>query len=271
MSERIQFRADVDYYEVLRVAATASSEEVRRAFKQLVLECHPDKNPGRRQWSERRIRELIQAYEVLGNVEKREAFDRVRRAAKKGRPAEPFFLRKKTPGARALLILHYLLNRRPHAAAELVEEMEETHGEGYLRDYLDSKDYLDCLFLLGEHYTAQRKYLAAVERLRTFYLHERGARFPRHYYGEVIRLLKDLYLRKLPRTVKPAVLLRFLKEATALGLTPQEDLLRLKKLAEAQALTGAFAAARRTLAEIQQRDPHAKGLRKIENLLAKRA
>lgn len=271
MSKLKQFEPGADYYDVLQVSPTADSGEIRRAFRQLVLECHPDKNPGRRQWSEQRIRQLIKAYEVLGDADKREAFDRIRRATRKAGSREPFFFRKKTPGARALLILHYLLNRRSREAARILEEMEEDHGESYLRDYLDSKDYLDCLFLLGEHYTAERNYSAAVERLRTLYLHERGVRYPRHYLDEVVRLLKDLYLRKLPRTAQPRVMLRFLQEAAALKLTPQEDLLRLKKLAEAQALTGELAAARRTVAEIQQRDPNTKGLRKIESLLAKRA
>jgi curved DNA-binding protein CbpA len=279
--KRQEFAAD--YYGVLQVTPSASHEEIRRAFRRLVLESHPDKNPGRRQWSERRIRELIQAYEIVGNKEKREAFDQFRRAAggavesrngesaRRGGSQEPFFFRKRGPGARALLILHFLLHRRAAEAIELLEEMEAIHGDAFLSEHLESKDYLDSLFLLAEHFTQSKNYAAAARRLRAFYLHERTSRFPRHYLEEVVRQLKDLYLRKLPRVLEPSNLISYLVEAASLRMTAQEELLRLRRLAEAQALTGAFGAARATLAKIQARDPNAKGLQRIEELLSKGA
>jgi curved DNA-binding protein CbpA len=234
-----------------------------------VLESHPDKNPKRREWSERRVRELIQAYEVLGNAQAREAFDRsrkensfLRKSAMKKRE-EPFFFRKTDPESKALLVLHFLLNRRPRNAVNVLSEMEARCGEGFLHNNLEREDYLDCLFLLSEFHMARRDYGKAAERLRAFYLHERGARFPRHYTDEVIRLLKDLYLRKLPRFQGPEAALEGLREAKRLGLTRSEEFLRLKKTVEMLLLLGKTSEARRVAAHAARLYPLSKEIGKI--------
>ncbi len=271
MNQAPKTESPVDYYDVLQVPAKASTDEIRISFKKLVLEFHPDKNPQRRDWSERRIRELIEAYDVLGDEEKRQAFDRRRRLsakAKVGKVTEPFYYRKTGPGSRALKILHLLLNNNAGEASTLLTEMEEEHGSDFLLEYLEKRDYLDCLFLLAEYHVAQKNYLEAVERLNAFYQLERSTKFRRHYFSEVLRLLKDLYLRKLPRVLSPHRALPYLKEATHLQLSAQENLLRLRKVAECQARVGDRRGARQTLSQIQNLDPNAKGLDRIEALLA---
>ena len=193
------FRHELDYYNILGVSESASGEDIRRAYRRLVLDAHPDKNPHRREWAEHRIRLLIEAFDILGNNESRRVFDIHRKAAAKMRgEGEPFFFTRKTPGARALLILYLLTNKQGKKGGQLLVEMEEEYGSEYLREYLCREDYLDSLFLLAEHYIRQKNFLAAVERLRVFYHHECHSKSPRHYYGQVIDHLRNLYLRKLP-------------------------------------------------------------------------
>ncbi len=72
-----------DYYEVLGVARTATPEEVKRAYQRLAQQHHPDKNRGDEAAGER-FKEISEAYEVLGNPDKREAYDRYGVAGERG-------------------------------------------------------------------------------------------------------------------------------------------------------------------------------------------
>lgn len=65
-----------DYYEVLGVSPTASEEEIRRAFRRLAMEWHPDRNPDPR--AAERFKEIHEAYQVLSDPVKRAEYDRAR-------------------------------------------------------------------------------------------------------------------------------------------------------------------------------------------------
>ena len=63
-----------DLYEVLGISRDASQEEVKRAFRKLAMEHHPDRS--REEGAEERFKEIAAAYEVLSDAEKRTAYDR---------------------------------------------------------------------------------------------------------------------------------------------------------------------------------------------------
>lgn len=63
-----------DYYEVLGLERSASAEEVKKAYRQLAIKYHPDKNPGDKT-AEEKFKELGEAYEVLSEPQKRAAYD----------------------------------------------------------------------------------------------------------------------------------------------------------------------------------------------------
>ncbi len=67
-----------DYYQVLGVAKDASQKDITKAYRQLARQLHPDANPGDTA-AEERFKEVSSAYEVLGDAEKREQYDEVRR------------------------------------------------------------------------------------------------------------------------------------------------------------------------------------------------
>lgn len=69
--------ARMDFYEVLGVTRGASDEEVKKAYRKLVFEYHPDRNPDKKE-AEAKIRELNAAYEILGDPEKRGTYERLR-------------------------------------------------------------------------------------------------------------------------------------------------------------------------------------------------
>jgi len=65
-----------NYYEVLGVSREASEEDIKKAYRKLVFEHHPDRNPHRKDADER-IREINVAYEIVGDPEKRRSYDRL--------------------------------------------------------------------------------------------------------------------------------------------------------------------------------------------------
>jgi molecular chaperone DnaJ len=64
-----------DFYETLGVAKNASEEEIKKSYRKLAMKYHPDRNPDSKE-SEEKFKEVKEAYEMLTNPEKREAYDR---------------------------------------------------------------------------------------------------------------------------------------------------------------------------------------------------
>lgn len=63
-----------DFYSILGVARSATPEEIKKAYRKLALQHHPDKNPGDKK-SEEKFKEISEAYDVLSDTKKREMYD----------------------------------------------------------------------------------------------------------------------------------------------------------------------------------------------------
>lgn len=64
-----------DYYEILGVIKTANQEEIKKAYRKVAIQFHPDKNPGNKE-AEEKFKEAAEAYEILSDTEKRSHYDR---------------------------------------------------------------------------------------------------------------------------------------------------------------------------------------------------
>ncbi len=63
-----------DYYEILEISRTASNGEIKKSYRRIAFECHPDRNPGDQE-AEDRFKEAAEAYEVLTDAQKRQIYD----------------------------------------------------------------------------------------------------------------------------------------------------------------------------------------------------
>jgi curved DNA-binding protein len=65
-----------DYYQILGVAKNADESEIKRAYRRLARQYHPDKNPGN-QAAENKFKDINEAYEVLGDAQNRAKYDQL--------------------------------------------------------------------------------------------------------------------------------------------------------------------------------------------------
>jgi molecular chaperone DnaJ len=65
-----------DYYDALGVAKNATEDEIKKAYRKLAFQFHPDKNPGNKE-AEEKFKEATEAYEVLSDEERRRVYDQV--------------------------------------------------------------------------------------------------------------------------------------------------------------------------------------------------
>ena len=75
-----------DFYQVMGVDRSADGTAIKKAYRQLVKECHPDTHPGDRQ-AEERFKQIAEAYAVLSDEEKRRQYDQklAEKTERKGR------------------------------------------------------------------------------------------------------------------------------------------------------------------------------------------
>src|SRR6478736_6148576 len=69
-----------DYYEILGVGKTSSADEIKKAYRKVAMQYHPDRNPGDKS-AEEKFKEAAEAYEVLSDGDKRAQYDRYGHAA----------------------------------------------------------------------------------------------------------------------------------------------------------------------------------------------
>jgi len=64
-----------DYYQILGAPKNATEDEIKKAYRKLAMQYHPDRNQGKEQWANEKFKEINEAYGVLGNPDKRKQYD----------------------------------------------------------------------------------------------------------------------------------------------------------------------------------------------------
>lgn len=74
-----------DYYEILGVPKDATTDQIKKAYRKVAMQFHPDRNPGDKT-AEDKFKEAAEAYEILGNVDKRLEYDKFGHGGPQARP-----------------------------------------------------------------------------------------------------------------------------------------------------------------------------------------
>ena len=72
-----------DYYEILGVGKSAAADEIKKAYRKVAMQYHPDRNPGDKA-AEEKFKEAAEAYEVLSDADKKAQYDRYGHAGGSG-------------------------------------------------------------------------------------------------------------------------------------------------------------------------------------------
>lgn len=73
-----QFSENESYYDILGISMTAEKDEIKKAFRKLAIQYHPDKNRGHENYDDALFNRIYEAYETLSHEEKRRAYDETR-------------------------------------------------------------------------------------------------------------------------------------------------------------------------------------------------
>ena len=65
-----------DYYEVIGVRRDADQDTIKKAYRGLAMQYHPDRNPGKEKWANEKFKEINEAFGVLGDPDKKRQYDR---------------------------------------------------------------------------------------------------------------------------------------------------------------------------------------------------
>jgi len=64
-----------DYYQILGVPRNATEEQIKKSYRKLAMQYHPDRNPGKEKWANEKFKEINEAFGVLGDPQKRKQYD----------------------------------------------------------------------------------------------------------------------------------------------------------------------------------------------------
>jgi len=257
--------AMINYYEVLGIAQDSTTQEIKKSFRRLAKEIHPDlrqDDPGRAQED---MRLLLAAYEILTDTDKRCEYDRTLHTLVSARGFDyREFLRgrRDDPFSQSKLIFHDLLVNRADEAVELYRSLIQS-GTFDLERYLSREDYMDCTFLLAEVFEIRGEFTDAYELYVKLCHYEREKPYFHHFIDEVIDRLRALLCFKMLPHLEPSEAIARLRKMIRFNFSRKDNAFFYKKLAEVYASQGQQETALQCLNKGLQIDRKLSGVKKL--------
>jgi curved DNA-binding protein CbpA len=241
-----------NYYELLEVAQSASTQEIKKAFRERAKKLHPDISG---KSGDEEMRKLLAAYKTLIDRNRRFEYDRAyERFAGIYRFDYRTFLRERTdPESRSKLIFFELLHMEEDEALSI---WQAQGGLDFpLEKYLDREDWMDCSFILAEELAARNRHYEAFMLLVRVVREERRLPYFRHFMEEVEKFLKELVRLQLRPALDDETYLECMEELISLGFSPRYEAGILRSIAETLFRMGEVDGAGKALKEALKRNP----------------
>jgi len=204
--------------------------DIKRAYRKLAKKYHPDANPGQQKDSAKRFQEVVAAYKVLGNERERARYDLMMQTSIFNDIAKDPVAN--SVGAQATGILEDLLRGDGKRALQTYDEFSKREDLS-LESCMDTRDYLDCVFLMAEQMERSGRNKEAVRLYEELYIREKEPPRHRFFFEEVKVRLKKLYSRKLPKEAEsPEEEIDCYRRILEFDVDRSERAFILKKIAE---------------------------------------
>ena len=261
-----------DYYEILNVAPSASTAEIKRAFRKKAKELHPDiphnvRDTSGKKANEQALMRLIRAYEALLDVKRRAEFDFFyNKAAGKDKPFDyrTWLKEQADPESRATLIFFDLFHNAEDEAVREFLRLCSEHPSFSLRRYFSRGDFMDCGFVLAEELYFRNHYYESFLLLEQIIREEQKDAYFRHFFPEVLILARKLIREKLIYTLADDLLLDCCEAALDFGLSKADNAEILKKMAEIYYRMGDFTTGDGCAAASVRMNPRIRGITKLK-------
>lgn len=261
-----------DYYKILSVSPSASTSEIKRAFRKKAKALHPDiphnvRNTDGKKANEQAMMRLIRAYEALLDAKRRAEFDFFyNKTAKKGESFDyrTWLKEQADPESRATLIFFDLFHNAEDEAVREFLRLCSEHPSFSLRRYFSRGDFMDCGFVLAEELYFRNHYYESFLLLEQIIREERKDAYFRHFFPEVLILARKLIREKLIYTLADDLLLDCCEVALDFGLSKADNAEILKKMAEIYYRMGDFTTGDGCAAASVRMNPRIRGITKLK-------
>ena len=254
-----------NYYNELKVSRNATSKEIKRAFRRLAKQFHPDKN--RTKNADRAFQSIQTAYEVLGNDQKKWEYDvwvaEIERKQQRYQFYAERLRRSKLQRDKCVLVLQELLSFNHEKGIRLYEELQAETQDFCIDDFMDYAESRDCEFLIAEAYQTTSNHRAASHLYEKLLSYEKLRPVFHHFVSEIRDRLKKVYIDCLTNPENLENIPNDLQRIKDLKLSKRELAWVYRRLAELYTSVGLKVLAKDMLTKALQLNPKLAGIKKI--------
>lgn len=263
----------VNYYGILEINRDASSDEIKKSFRNLAKKYHPDRNSENQEWAEKKIKLIIKAYKTLIDSKLRENYDsQLPDLSERNFDHKKPEVENKTTNIfqQVKIILNNLANDNGKKAIEDFENLNKTISNFALNKFLSGRDYLDCAFLLAEEYERSGKYKLALQFYKNIYETEKNntnSSSHSFFIDETKSRIKKIYCKKLIKSASREEAIEYYQNVLKLHINNNERAYIYKKISECYFDLGEYQCAVTNLNIALNKKPTLKGISRIQTKL----